>query len=136
MLIDASVEVRGNEQSSYHNRFQVLLESYDKNSTTELKFLQYLYNNGLALPDKAQYNLKDYYISADFVYENHETGVQTFVFVDGSVHDDEQQKIYDQKQRGLLADAGHDAIVWRYDESLDEMVDNRRDIFRKVFDND
>ena len=48
----------------------------------------------------------------------------------------EQQKIYDQKQRGLLADAGHDAIVWRYDESLDEMVDNRRDIFRKVFDND
>ena len=136
MLIDASVEVRGNEQSSYHNRFQVLLESYDKNSTTELKFLQYLYNNGLALPDKAQYNLKDYYISADFVYENHESGVQTFVFIDGSVHDDEQQKIYDRKQRGLLADAGHDAIVWRYDQSLDEMVDNRRDIFRKVLEND
>lgn len=136
LLIDAAIEIRANDQSSYHKQFQVLLESYDKNSTTELKFLQYLYNNGLALPDKAQYNLKDYYISADFVYENLDTGVQTFVFVDGSVHDDEEQKKYDQKQRGHLSDAGYDSIVWRYDQDLDEMANIRKDIFRKVIENE
>jgi hypothetical protein len=136
MLMDASIEVRENEQSSYHKQFKILMESYDKNSSTELKFLQYLYNKGLALPDTAQYNLKDYYISADFVYENQDTGVQTFVFVDGSVHDDDNQVMYDKMQRGLLLDAGYDWIAWRYDQDLDELVQARKDIFRIVFDNE
>ena len=52
-----------------------------------MKFLNYLYNQGLALPDRAQVNFKDYYISADFVYDNSQNGIQTFVFIDGSVHD-------------------------------------------------
>ncbi|TDQ33375.1 DEAD/DEAH box helicase [Zeaxanthinibacter enoshimensis] len=136
MLIDASIEVQENEQSSYHQHYQYLLETYDKNSSTELKFLRYLYNKGLALPDKAQYNLKGYYISADFVYEDPNTEIQTFVFVDGSVHDAEEQKIEDDKKRNLLRDNGYDAIVWRYDQSLDDLVESRKDIFRKVLEND
>ena len=42
----------------------------------------------------------------------------------------------DEKQRGLLADAGYDVVVWRYDEPLDEAVEKRKDIFRKVLDHE
>ncbi|CAM3007531.1 DEAD/DEAH box helicase [Flavobacterium frigoris] len=136
LLMDASVEISKNEQQNYHKQFEFLKAAYDKNSTTELKFIQYLYNKGLALPDKAQYNLKEYYISADFVYDNVDVGTQTFVFVDGSVHDKEEVKEKDRKQRGLLADAGYDVIVWRYDQNLDEAIANRKDIFRKVIENE
>jgi very-short-patch-repair endonuclease len=89
-----------------------------------------LFNKGIALPDKAQVNLKDYYISADFVYENN--GISTFVFVDGSVHDKPEVIEKDKKQRGLLADAGYDVIVWRYDQNIDDLIKRRKDIFKVV----
>jgi hypothetical protein len=134
--MDATIEVGKNEQQTYHQQFETLKTVYDKNSVTELKFIQYLYNKGLALPDRAQYNLKEYYISADFVYDNEDIGTQTFIFIDGSVHDKEEVKEKDIKQRTLLADAGYDIIVWRYDQNLDESVANRKDIFRKVIENE
>jgi len=136
MLFKATIEVGKNEQSNYHKLFEFLKDAYDKNSSTELKFLNYLYNQGLALPDRAQVNLKDYYISADFVYDNAENGIQTFVFIDGSVHDKQEVIEGDIKKRGLLADAGYDVIVWRYDQPLAELAENRKDIFRKVIDNE
>jgi len=136
LLMDATIEVGKNVQQGYYQQFELLKETYDKNSSTELKFIQYLYNKGLALPDRAQINLKDYYISADFVYDNDETGIQTFVFIDGSVHDDDEVKEQDAKKRGLLADAGYDVFVWRYDDDLAESVNNRKDIFRKVLENE
>ncbi|MFN7910791.1 MAG: DEAD/DEAH box helicase [Bacteroidota bacterium] len=136
LLMDATIEVQKNEQQSYHKQFEFLKQAYDKNSVTELKFIQYLYNKGLSLPDRSQYNLKDYYISADFVYENADIGTQTFVFIDGSVHDKKEVAERDVKQRALLADAGYDAIIWRYDEALDDLVERRKDIFRKVLENE
>ncbi|MGE4346134.1 MAG: DEAD/DEAH box helicase [Flavobacteriaceae bacterium] len=136
LLMDATIEVGKNEQHGYNNQFESLRNAYDKNSVTELKFLQYLYNKGYALPDRAQVNLKDYYISADFVYDHKDIGLQTFVFIDGSVHDNHEVVEKDKKQRALLADAGYDVVVWRYDESLDDLMIKRKDIFRKVFDNE
>lgn len=134
LLFNANIEVISKKTSPYHKKFEELLEGYDKSSSTELKFINYLHNKGLALPDKAQVNLKDYYISADFVYESFETGLPTFVFVDGSVHDKKEIIEKDKKQRDLLIDAGHDIIVWRYDQPLDELVELRKDIFKKVID--
>tara|TARA_R110002111_G_scaffold214166_4_gene277163 strand:- start:4873 stop:10086 length:5214 start_codon:yes stop_codon:yes gene_type:complete len=136
LLIDANVEVAVNAQQGYHKQFDYLKTTYDKNSVTELKFIQHLYNNGLALPDRTQVNLKDYYISADFVYDNADDGSQTLVFVDGSVHDKAEVIEKDKKQRGLLAEQGHDVIVWRYDQSLVELTEERKDIFRKVIENE
>jgi superfamily II DNA/RNA helicase len=136
LLFKATIEVGKNEQSNYHKQFEFLKDAYDKKSSTELKFLNYLYNQGLALPDRVQVNFKDYYISADFVYDNSDNGTQSFVFIDGSVHDKESVKEDDIKKRGLLADAGYDVIVWRYDQDLKEWVEGRKDIFRKVIDNE
>lgn len=136
MLFKATIEVSKNEQSNYHKQFEYLKDAYDKNSSTELKFLNYLYNQGLALPDRAQINFKDYYISADFVYDNSQNGIQTFVFIDGSVHDKASVREDDDNKRGLLADAGYDVIVWRYDQELNDLMESRKDIFRKVIDNE
>ncbi len=52
------------------------------------------------------------------------------------MHDKEDLKEKDIKQRTLLADAGYDVIVWRYDQILDETIANRKDIFRKVIENE
>ena len=70
------------------------------------------------------------------MYDNHDNGTQAFVFIDGSVHDKESVIEDDKKKRGLLANAGYDVIVWRYDQQLNELVESRKDIFRKVVDNE
>ncbi len=111
-------------------QYQYLLENYDKNSGTELKLLKYLYNNCLALPDKAQVNVPEFYISADFVY-NTDAG-PVLVFCDGSVHDLNQVKEDDNHSRLLLHSAGYDVIEWYYTEPVEELVKRRKDIFRKV----
>jgi superfamily II DNA/RNA helicase len=136
LLMDADFEGGQDRKAGYHEQYELLKNAYDKTSELELRFINYLYKKGLALPDLAQYNLKDYYISADFVYDNKNTGIKTFVFVDGSVHDDADVKAKDAKQRGLLADAGYDVIIYYYKDSLDELVQKRKDIFIKVMNYD
>ncbi|HEY8928508.1 MAG TPA: DEAD/DEAH box helicase [Mucilaginibacter sp.] len=112
------------------DQYQHLLDTYDTNSSTELQLIKYLYNNDYALPDKAQVNLEDYYISADFVYKR---GDQfTLVFCDGSAHDSPEQQETDNKKRQILADAGYDYIVWHYTEKVEDLIQKRKDIFRKV----
>ena len=129
-LMDCEIEpLQGNNDRSAH--YQILLNSYDKNSDTELKFLKYLYHNGYALPDKAQVNVGEYYVSADFVY-NLDSG-PVLIFCDGSVHDQDQVQEADTHKRELLRDAGYDVIEWHYSEALDELVEGRKDVFRKIY---
>jgi len=129
-LMDCEIEpLQGNKDRSEH--YQALLNSYDENSDTELKLLKYLYNKGYALPDKAQVNVAEYYVSADFVY-NLDSG-PVLIFCDGSVHDQDQVQEEDTHKRELLRDAGYDVIEWHYTESLDELVERRKDVFRKIY---
>jgi hypothetical protein len=127
MECDLSTVQAGNDREK---QYEYLIDNYDKNSATELKLIKYLYKNNLAFPDKAQVNIKEFFISADFVY-NTDNGA-TLIFCDGSVHDDELVKMKDGHQRKLLKDAGYDLIVWHYTESLEDLVLRRKDIFRKV----
>lgn len=129
-LMDCEVELVQGAQNDREEQYQYLLNAYDKNSSTEYKFIKYLYDNNYALPDIAQQNLKDYYISADFIYKNN--GNPVIIFVDGSVHDDHIVREDDNNKREIMNDAGYDVIVWRYDESLEELMLKRKDIFRKV----
>lgn len=128
-LMDCVVSSK-KEGKDREEQYNHLLESYDKNSSTELKLIQYLYKNCLALPDKAQVNVPEFYISADFVYNTKAGSV--LVFCDGSVHDNQKVKEDDSHKRALLLDAGYDIIEWHYTEPLDELVMRRKDIFRKV----
>lgn len=107
-----------------------LLEYYDKNSSTELKIIKYLFSNGLALPDRTQVNIPEFYINADFVYDR--PSGQVLVFCDGSVHDGEEARKDDAHKRGLLRNHGYDVVEWHYTETLDNLVQRRKDVFRKV----
>ena len=119
------------EGNDRHAQYQYLLENYDKNSSTEKKLIDYLYKNNLALPDKAQVNMPDFYISADFVYNTGNGPV--IIFCDGSVHDDPELKAADGHKRQLLRETGlYDVIEWHYSEDIESLVIRRKDIFRKV----
>jgi hypothetical protein len=48
------------------------------------------------------------------------------------VHDKPEVIAKDKKQRELLADAGYDVIIWRYDQDLDKLIESRKDIFKQV----
>jgi superfamily II DNA/RNA helicase len=116
--------------NDYDAQYQYLLDNYDGNSATEKPFIEHLYKNKLSLPDKAQVNMREFFISADFVYNTQDGPV--LIFCDGSVHDDEQVKLEDGHKRQLLKDAGYDVIVWHYKEKIEDLMIRRKDIFRKV----
>lgn len=115
---------------SYEEQCAYLLANYDVNSVLEKRFIEYLCKNGIALPSKLQYNIPGYYINADFVYQN-ENG-PTFIFCDGSVHDINTVKDDHSHKRQLLTDAGYDIIVWHYKEPIEDLIERRKDIFRKI----
>jgi superfamily II DNA/RNA helicase len=114
----------------YDQQYQNLLDSYDKKSHSELPLLRYLRQHRLALPDKAQVNLSDFYISADFVYNTQNGPV--LIFCDGSIHDEPTKRADDEHKRNLLKNAGYDVLVWHYQTPLEEFVNRRKDIFRKL----
>lgn len=129
LLMDSEVDNQEGERS-LEEQYQYLKNNYDLKSSTEKPFIDYLYQNGIRLPHRAQVNLPDYYVSADFVYKNGSSF--TLVFCDGSVHDDPKVKAQDEHKRGLLRDAGYDVIEWHYKEPIEELVRRRKDIFRKI----
>lgn len=120
-------------ERDYDAHFHWLLGHTDASSELERKFLKALHAKGLRLPDRAQVSLKaetGHYISADFSYEL--DAQVSYVFCDGSVHDDPQQKSEDTHKRNILRDTGHDVIEWHYREPLDALLERRKDIFQKV----
>lgn len=123
--IDPKVGERDRDQ-----QYAYLLSICDPNASTETKFLDYLYKNGFKLPDKAQVNLEEFYVNADFVYNTPNGPV--LIFCDGNVHDLEHVKTDDKKKRKLLLDNGYDFIVWHYKDALKYIVEKRSDVFRKV----
>ncbi|WP_346760370.1 DEAD/DEAH box helicase [Agaribacillus aureus] len=129
LLMDCTVD---NIQDSKDRdaQYQYLLEGYDKNSSTESKLLKFLYENGYKLPDKAQVNMEEYYISADFVYNSSAGSV--IIFCDGSVHDQDKVKKEDEHKRNLLRAKGFDVVEWHYSESLEDLVKRRKDVFIEV----
>jgi hypothetical protein len=111
-------------------QYNYLLGKYDLNSSTERKFIDYLYKNGFVLPDKAQFNVPGCYVNADFVFKTNSG--YTLVFCDGSVHDNGMVRESDEHKRECCRDAGYDVIVWHYMEPLEKLTERRKDIFRKV----
>lgn len=128
-LMDCEI-VPVRENRDREAQYKYLLENYDKNSSTELKLIRFLYENNYALPDKAQVNIKECYVNADFVYNTNNGPV--LVFCDGSVHDIENVAMEDDAKRQCLRDHGYDIIEWHYSEPLEKLVERRKDVFRKL----
>lgn len=128
------VEVGARESGTYDEQYQRLLTEYDTSSSTEKKFLDYLYERGLRLPDEAQKSIPGLYCQPDFYYEpkQGQNPLPVHVFCDGKPHDTEEVMMRDAKQREAILDMGQDYIVYHYRNSLDDLVAKRPDIFRKV----
>ena len=71
VLKQAEVEIlsKASAHSSYDEHYETLLKQLDKTSSTEVKFLKFLYDRGLQLPDGAQEKHDDMYMMPDFHYE-------------------------------------------------------------------
>jgi len=123
-----SIEIQTNTGfRSYDEQYQALLRGLDPNSSTERKFLEYLYQNGLRLPDAAQKRVKGLYVQPDFFYEP-----RIWIFCDGTPHDDSAIQADDEAKRQAIIAQGDEIWVYNYRDNLAEKISVRSDIFRKV----
>lgn len=113
--------------ADYDDHYERIGKLIDANSSTERKFLDYLYQNGLRLPDAAQKPFPGIYVQPDFFYEPN-----VWVFCDGTPHDDAMLREDDTAKRQAIINAGGEVVVWHYRDSLKELICSRSDIFRKV----
>lgn len=128
MMLQARVEYAlSNRVVDYDSQYRSLLNLRDKNSSTELKFLQHLYENGLRLPDKAQERTDGIYSQPDFFYEP-----DIWVFCDGTPHDRPEIAEQDRKVREAIRNRGEQVWVYYYKDNLSEKIAERSDIFKKV----
>lgn len=111
----------------YDSQYQFLLAAIDPNSATERKFLDYLYQNGLRLPDAAQKRVEGLYLQPDFYYEP-----DFWVFCDGTPHDLPNVKKEDTLKRQALIARGDEVWAYYYRDNLAEKIAGRPDIFKKV----
>ena len=133
-LMNARVEVGSSESGTYEEQYRRLIDGYDKSSSTEKRFLEYLYEHGLRLPDEAQRRVEGLYCQPDFYYAAGpgKNALPVHVFCDGTPHNRESVLERDMSQREAILDIGHEYIVYNYLESLEHLVAKRPDIFRKV----
>lgn len=128
MLMQAQIEVSSNDAfNSYKEQYNFLQSARDTNSSTEEKFLQYLYQNGLKLPDEAQPNIPNMYVKPDFLYKPN-----ICIFCDGTPHDTQSVQEDDTFKRKALKNAGYQVLVWHYKDSLATFVAKRPDIFKPI----
>lgn len=111
----------------YDAHYQELLRHIDPNSSTETRFLKYLYDSGLRLPDEAQKSVDGIFVRPDFFYKP-----DIFVFCDGTPHDQPETQERDREQRRAMRDRGLQVIVYYYRDDLAQLVAKRPDIFKKV----
>ncbi len=132
-LLLCQPEIRTNNlYSSYEDQYLYLLKHLDENSSTEVKFIKFLYSKGMKLPDIAQKNIPNIYCIPDFYYSES----NTVIFCDGSPHDREYIKQKDKEQRDALRNAGYDIVIYHYKQDLEEVINKRPDIFYQVVKKD
>ncbi|MBE0640037.1 MAG: DEAD/DEAH box helicase [Bacteroidales bacterium] len=131
-LMNADVQIkRSSLFRDYEHQYNELLQHIDPQSSTELKFLQYLFKNKLRLPDHTQVNMSQYgcYTIPDFVYSDE---IKVCVFCDGTPHDRASVAEGDAIKRACLEALGFEVIVWHYATPLDEFVKKYPHIFKTV----
>lgn len=111
----------------YEAHYAAMLRGLDPNSSTERKFLTYLYQNGLRLPDATQRTVDGLYVQPDFFYEPN-----FWVFCDGTPHDTPAVQADDEQKRQSIRSRGDEVFVYYYKDNLANRLATRPDIFKKV----
>jgi superfamily II DNA/RNA helicase len=127
-LKTCSIEISGPQNHlSYEEHYQWLRNLIDTSSSTEEKFLDYLHSHQLRLPDAAQNNVPGIYVKPDFFYHP-----DTWIFCDGTPHDETHVKAKDDTQRQAIIDRGDEVVVYYYKDDLSALVAKYPDLFKKV----
>jgi hypothetical protein len=115
--------------TTYENKYEALKKGLHHRSPGEAILLDYLFEHGYRLPDYTNYNMEQFYVQPDFVYESD----KAVIFVDGGVHKISVVRSDDERKRKILELAGFDVLVWDdTSEEVSAFVSRRLDIFRKV----
>lgn len=124
----AKSEIQSNSNyKDYEDHYQHMIRDLDQNSSTERALIEHLYKNGLRLPDEAQKRVPGQYCQPDFYYHP-----RTWIFCDGTPHDQPSVQEKDEEQRQLIISRGDEVWAWHYKEDLAAKVAARPDIFKKV----
>lgn len=127
-MASCTIEVRTSLNNlSYDQQFGQLMKDKDPTSSTEETFLNYLFKEGLRLPDEAQKGVPGIYVCPDFFY-----APDTWVFCDGSPHDEVKVMDDDSSKREAIRNKGDEVIVYHYKDDLAALVARYPDIFKKV----
>jgi hypothetical protein len=127
-LAVCKLEIHTNKgYASYEDQYASLLKNLDPSSSTERKFIDHLYENGLRLPDAAQKRVDGLYVQPDFYYEP-----RIWVFCDGTPHDQPEVQEDDKAKRQAILARGDEVWVYYYKDDLAAKVAARPDIFKKV----
>jgi Domain of unknown function (DUF1998) len=116
---------------SYNDQHRRLLDLVDPGSSFERAFLEYLYKNGLRLPDHAQHTPADgIAVQPDFYYER--DGIPgVCVFIDGPHHEESAQAEHDRTVREALKDQGFRVVAIKSGRAIADQVSEHLDIFRR-----
>lgn len=127
-LAVCELEIETNKgYASYDDQYASLLKHLDPSSSTERRFIEYLYAGGLRLPDAAQQRVDGLYVQPDFYYEP-----RIWVFCDGTPHDEPAVQAADTAKRQAILARGDEVWVYYYKDDLAAKVAERPDIFKKV----
>jgi hypothetical protein len=127
-MATCSIEVRTSQSGlTYDQQFERLMKDKDPNSSTEETFLKFLFKEGCRLPDEAQKSVPGLYVCPDFFY-----APDTWVFCDGTPHDEAGVIAADAAKREAIRNRGDEVIVYHYKDDLATIVTRYPDIFKKV----
>ena len=116
---------------TYDEQYRRLSGLIDPGSSFERAFLDYLYNNGLRLPDHAQHTPADGIpVQPDFYFER--DGIPGIcIFIDGPRHEEPAQAERDRMVREALKDQGFRVLSIKSGRAIADQVSENMDIFRR-----
>jgi very-short-patch-repair endonuclease len=116
---------------TYDEQYRRLLGLIDPGSSFERAFLDYLYKNGLRLPEHAQHTPTDgILVQPDFYYER--DGIPgVCIFIDGPQHEEPAQAERDRTVREALKDQGFRIVAIKSGRTIADQVSEHMDIFRR-----
>ncbi|WJK34748.1 protein kinase [Solwaraspora sp. WMMA2065] len=115
------------------SRSEQLTKLADQSDTTlEKRFVTWLKERGLRLPDEGQAFLTEALAKPDFVYRL--AGANVAVFVDGPVHDYPAVADRDRDAEGRLINAGWEVVRFPHDADWAAIVDKHRSYFGSAMD--
>lgn len=128
-IVDILISLLSSDLSRSSSEFS-RVEHYERlknlnGSSLEVKWLDYLYNNGYNLPTHAQELIESCHTQPDYLYKDKYVAV----FIDGPVHDSPDQQAKDRIITNDLEDTGWHVIRFKYSEDWKAIISSNANVF-------